>query len=139
MGLYSTVEPLQNDNGLVNKDNSYTVNLLVTGTAATEVKYDVGAGLVIMPVGATTIIRQGTRVTIAINATTDGFDITEMYSTANDAGSGWNAILGTEMHITTDVTGITAVTDRNGQAIDVMDVWTSLIIGSDEAGVFYLV
>jgi len=138
MGLYSDTVPLENDNGLLNKDNMYTVSLLATAEYAPD-----SANLAAFPDG-TTIIRQGTKVTIALNAAKDGFEITQLY--ANNAGvtgstytSGWNACLIGEIHVTADSGTITGVTKRNGNPIDVMDVAASLIVCSDEAGELYLI
>lgn len=128
-GTYSEVEPLDNANGLVNKDNLYQVTI--------DPNVTLNGGAIPVGAGVRTVVRQGTRVLLQRNPTKDGYEILEL----NEAGSATgneNACLITEINFLGDGAAY-SVLDRQGNQLDVMTIATSLIICADEAGDFYLV
>ena len=127
--LYSSIMPLENDNGLLNKDNMYTAKLAATVTFN---------GITIDTVlGAKTVVRAGTKCDVIINTTSKDFlEINEM--TANgSSGTLENGCLITQIVFIGDGAGGYTTENAEGNEIDVFDVAMSLIVCSDEAGEFY--
>jgi len=130
-GTYSDVEPLENANGLVNKDTLYTTTLDPTDATILD------AGAIDDTLNVRTVIRQGTALIVAVNSAQDGLEITEIETDGNETTP--NACLITEINFLGTGTGTPLVLDRQGNPLDVQTVAMSLIICANEAGEFYLI